>query len=173
MGLLGRHQDVIRCCDRALEINPQDSQVWMLKGLGFCSIERYQEAIRCFQEAEKLGDASAADHIAKCRRLQSPDAESLFRRGSEFQEAGNNAEAIRCYDAGLAVDASNPDVWVNKGAALLALKRGPEAVACFDRAISLNPRNSSAWNNKGCALLSMGRHSEALACLQEAKRLRI
>ncbi len=172
MGLLGCHQDVIECCDRALEINPQDSQVWMLKGVGFCSMERYEEAIRCFQEAEKLGDASAAIQIANCRRLQSPNAETWFRRGSDFQEAGNNAEAIRCYEAGLAIDASNPDVWINKGAALLALDRGPEAIACFDHAIALKPDAASAWNNKGIALMSLGQSEDGLVCLTEAYRLR-
>lgn len=172
LGLLGRHDEVIKCCARALEITPNDSQVWILKGMGFLSIERFDEAIHCFQQAAKLGDASAAAHIAECRRLQSRHAQHLFRRGSEFQETGNNAEAIRCYEAGLAIEPNNADVWVNKGAALLALTRVPEAVSCFERAISLNPHDASAWNNKGCALLSLGEHTEALACLQEAKRLR-
>jgi tetratricopeptide (TPR) repeat protein len=126
----------------------------------------------CFLEAAKLGDTNASRGVAQCRKLLKLDAEKYFQRGSDFQEAGNNSEAIRCYDAGLSIDPSNPDAWINKGAALLALKRGSEAIACFDRAIALNPRDAGAWNNKGCALLSMNQQSEALACLQEAKRLR-
>lgn len=68
IGYLGRHQDVIKCCDRALEINPTFPPLWILKGLGFCSMERFLDAMTCFQQAEKLGDASAAGHIANCRR---------------------------------------------------------------------------------------------------------
>lgn len=109
----------------------------------------------CFQEAEKLGDPNAAKGIAQCRRLLKPEAETFFRRGSDFQEAGNHVEAIRCYDAGLSIDPTNTDVWINKGAALLALKRGSEAIACFDRAIALKPDDSGAWNNKGYALFFM------------------
>lgn len=169
MGLLGRHQDVIKCCDRALEIDPQVSRVWILKGLGFCSMERFHDATTCFQQAEKLGDTSTAGHVANCRKAQ---AEWYFRLGSRYQQKGNHTEANACYEKGLALDPSKTVIWVNKGAALLALERASEAVACFDRAIKLDPRDSGAWNNKGIALMSLGRHSDALACIQEVKRLR-
>ena len=169
IGFLGRHQDVVKCCDRALEIYPNVPPLWILKGLGLLSMERFQDAMVCFQQAEKLGDASAAGHMARCRMAQ---AEWYFRLGSDYQQEGNNAEAIRCYEKGLAIDPSNAIIWCNKGAALLALKLGQEAVVCFDRAIALDPRDASAWNNKGCALLAIGQQSEGYACLQEAKRLR-
>jgi tetratricopeptide (TPR) repeat protein len=169
MGFLGRHQDVIKCCDHALQIHPDFTPLWIMKGLGSISIEHFRDALDCFQHADKLGDTSAADHIARCRMAH---AEWYFRLGSVYQQEGNNVEAANCYEKGLAINPNNAIIWSNKGAALLALKRGAEAVACFDRAIALNPSDASAWNNKGCALLSMNQQSEALACLQEAKRLR-
>lgn len=172
MGLLGRHQDVVRCCDRALEIDPKDSQHWLLRGLGLYSMESYQDAIASFQQAEKFGDASAADHIAECRRKLSPKAELYFVTGSGYQQEGRNADAIACYEKGLAINPNNGVIWSNLGAALLALKRGAEAVVCFDRAIALDPHDASAWNNKGCALLALGQQSEGWACIQQAKRLR-
>jgi len=170
IGFLGRHQDVVKCCDRALEINPNFPPLWILKGLGLLSMEHFRDAMDCFQQAEKMGDASAAGHMARCRMAH---AEWYFRLGSQYQQEGNNAEAINCYEKGLALNpVGNAIIWSNKGAALLALKRGQEAVVCFDRAIALDPRDASAWNNKGCALLAIGKQSEAMACLQEAKRLR-
>ncbi len=172
LGLLGQHNEAIKCCDRALAIDPRFSQLWILKGLGFCSIERYQEALGCFQQAEKLGDASAAGHVANCRKLQIPNADAYFRRGSQLQQAGSNDEAVQCYEAGLAVEPNNALIWNNLGAALLALKRIDGAIKSFQRALSLNPRDASAWNNKGLAHLSAGQHTEALRCIQEAKRLR-
>ena len=170
IGFLGRHNDVVKCCNRALEIHPGFSPLWILKGLGFVSMEHFRDAMDCFQQAEKLGDTSAAGHMARCRMSH---AEWYFRLGSQYQQEGNNAEAINCYEKGLALNpVGNAIIWSNKGAALLALKRGQEAVVCFDRAIALDPRDASAWNNKGCALLAIGKQSEAMACLQEAKRLR-
>ena len=59
-------------------------------------------------------------------------AEWYFRLGSQYQQEGNNAEAINCYEKGLALNpVGNAIIWSNKGAALLALKRGQEAVICF------------------------------------------
>ena len=169
MGFLGRHGDVIKCCDRALEINPRSSRVWILKGLGFSSMERFHEALQCFQEAEKLGDASAVGHIANCR---SSHADWYFRLGSRYQQEGNHAEAISCYEKGLAMNPRKTVIWVNKGAALLALQRASEAAVCFDRAIALDPDDSGAWNNKGIALMSLGQREEGAACLLKAIRMR-
>jgi tetratricopeptide (TPR) repeat protein len=169
IGLLGRHQDVVKCCDRALKIHPNFSPLWILKGLGFLSIEQFHDAMACFQESDRLGDTSAAGHMARCRMAQ---AEWYFRLGSRYQQEGNHTQANACYEKGLALDPSKTVIWVNKGAALLALERAAEAVACFDRAISLDPRDSSAWNNKGMALVSLGQREDGLACITEAYRLR-
>ena len=169
IGFLGRHQDVVKCCDRALEIHPGFGPLWILKGLGFVSMERFQDAMTCFQQAEKMGDTSAAGHIARCRMSH---AEWYFRLGSQYQQDGNNVEAISCYEKGLGLNlAGNVVIWSNKGAALLALKRNAEAVICFDRAIALRPEDWGAWNNKGIALYFMEQYAAALPVLEEAQRL--
>ena len=172
LGGLGRHEEALVCCDKALEFDPRNVKAWCDKGTALGSLDRYQEAIVCFQEAQKLGDPTAARKVEYCRKQLSPNAGKFFRRGNELQDAGNNTEAIRCYDAGLAIDGSNVDLWINKGAALLALNRNPEAVAGFDRVISLNPRDFRAWNNKAHALFLMGQQDEGVACLIEAERLK-
>lgn len=88
------------------------------------------------------------------------------------QQEGNSAEAINCYDKGLALNpVGNAIIWSNKGAALLALKRNAEAVTCFDRAIALKPEDWGAWNNKGIALFFMEKYAAALPVLEEAQRL--
>jgi tetratricopeptide (TPR) repeat protein len=169
IGFLGRHQDVVNCCDRALEMHPDFSPLWIMKGLGFLSMERFQDAMTCFQQAEKMGDTSAAGHMARCRMSH---AEWYFRLGSVYQQEGNNAEAIRCYEKGLGLNpGGNAVIWSNKGAALLALKRNAEAVICFERAIALQPEDWGAWNNKGIALFFMEQYAAALPVLEEAQRL--
>lgn len=75
------------------------------------------------------------------------------------------------YDAGLSINPTNSDAWINKGAALLGMKRGSEAITCFDRAIALKPDDSGAWNNKGYALFFMEQFAAALPVLEEAQRL--
>ena len=168
IGYLGRHQDVVKCCDRALKIHPDFSSLWILKGLGFLSMEQFRDALDCFQEAEKLGDTSAVGHMARCRMEQ---AEWYFRLGSRYQQEGNHTQANACYEKGLAIDPSKTVIWVNKGAALLALGRASEALVCFDRAITLDPTDSGAWKNKGIALSHLSQREEAAACLLKGLRM--
>jgi tetratricopeptide (TPR) repeat protein len=169
IGLLGRHRDVVRCCDRALKIHPNFSALWILKGLGFISMDQFDDAMTCFEKAKQLGDTSAADRMVQCRMAH---AEWYFRLGSRYQQEGNHTEANACYEKGLARNPNNGVIWVNKGAALLALDRAKEAVVCFDRAIALDSNDSGAWNNKGIALMSLGQREEGAACLLKALKMR-
>ncbi len=172
MGLLGDNNGVICCCENALRIDPEFSRLWILKGLALRSLERHENALECFKQAGRLGDPTAARHIASCReQLEHPDAEAYFRRGSEFQQEGSLAEAVRCYQMGLNIDPSNVIIWNNLGAAYLGLKQGEEAARCFEKIISIHPRDADAWQNKGLALFSAGKHSEAILCIQESKKL--
>ena len=169
IGLLGRHRDVVKCCDRALKIHPHFSALWILKGLGFLSMDQFDDAMGCLEKAKELGDTSAADRMVQCRMAQ---AEWYFRLGSRYQQEGNQTEANACYEKGLARNPNNGVIWVNKGAALLALNRAKDAVVCFERAIALDPNDAGAWNNKGIALMSLMQREEGAACLLKALKMR-
>jgi len=128
IGFLGRHQDVVKCCDRALEINPNFPPLWILKGLAFFpwSIPGREWIASTGGED---GDASAAGHMARCRMAH---AEWYFRLGSQYQQEGNNGRGNQLLREGSRPQpVGNAIIWSNKGAALLALKRGQEAVVCL------------------------------------------
>ena len=167
----GHHEKALRCFNKVLEINPKDVKTLFDKANILGPSGRFQEALVCYQEAEKLGDPNAAAGIEQCRKFLASEAIRLFKRGAALRAAGNHTEAIQCYEAGIAFDATNPLGWFDKGVALLALQRPSEAVACFDRVIALSPRSASAWNNKGIALMSMGQRLEGMTCIMEAKNL--
>lgn len=168
IGHLGRHQDVVKTCERALKIHPTFSPLWILKGLGFMSLEQFHGAMDCFQQSENLGDASAGGHMEHCRKEH---AEWYYRLGCRYQNEGNHTAAIACYEKGLERYPSKGVMWVNKGAALMALNRAKDAVVCFDQAIALDQNDSGAWNNKGVALMSLGQHEEGAGCLIKALKM--
>jgi tetratricopeptide (TPR) repeat protein len=167
---LGRHTEAIECYDKALRIDPRDARAWRSKGNALGNLKRYQDALVCFQEAQKLGDPTAAKFVDQCRRHLKSD-EDLFERGYALQGAGNNEEAIRCYDVALATDEINPIIWLNKGVCLVNLNRAQQAIECFNRSLYLKPDTAEAWINKGAALGELGMHQEALDCFRQAKRL--
>jgi serine/threonine-protein kinase len=81
-------------------------------------------------------------------------------------------EAVRYYQAALAVQPGSAVASNNLGTALAMDGRVPEAVAHFQRALRQDPTLAAAHSNLGHALSLEGRHAEALGRHRQAVRLR-
>lgn len=68
----------------------------------------------------------------------------------------------------LALDTSDSMFWLNKGRALLHVKRFDEAVKAFEQAAALAPNVSRPWYWKGVALGKQERYTEAIAAYDQA-----
>ena len=90
------------------------------------------------------------------------------KKGDAFKRGGRLEEAIRCYDAGLLMNPSDPFLWYGKGNALYWMKNYTEAIECQDRALALNPRLDRPWYDKGNIFRDMGDYAEALLCYDRA-----
>jgi cytochrome c-type biogenesis protein CcmH/NrfG len=77
------------------------------------------------------------------------------------------ADAVKWYQAALALEPKNADVRVDMGACLVSLGRAPEAIAAFDAAIADQPGHKKALFNKGIALMQSGRPKEAVALWED------
>ena len=82
--------------------------------------------------------------------------------------AGQPAEALRLVSAAMGARKPSPQILLNHGLILEALKRYQEAVESFDQAIKLKSRYAEAHNNRGAALTSLGRDEEALESCRKA-----
>lgn len=81
-------------------------------------------------------------------------------------------EAIRFYQAALALQPNSPGIYLNLGVAFLEKNRTEEAIAAFDTAIALKPDFAHAYNNLGNALGDNHQMDEAIAALQKAIALK-
>jgi len=156
-------------------------------GAGLESLERYQDALACYDRAlaldsrhdltwvhrgtvlEALGrtqDALACCDHALALNPQSEPA--LVAKGMMLGALGQIEEARAYCDRALKINPRNEQAWVNMGVALDALNRGLEALSCYNNVLTLNPRNAEAWFNAGVVLGEMGRHAEALGCCERA-----
>ena len=96
---------------------------------------------------------------------KNPEAVESNRKGNEYLESRDAANAIKCYERAIELDPSYTVAWRSKGISLLNIGRDSEALSCFERATELNPKDAHAWWNKGVSLLRLGniqRHCHAM-----------
>ena len=46
----GRHEEVLQCFDKALELDPRYANAWALKGATLGMLNRHEEAIQCMPQ---------------------------------------------------------------------------------------------------------------------------
>jgi len=64
-----RPEEALACFERALALNTNLEPSWFNKSVTLVNaFQRYTEALPCFQEAERLGYAPAAEGVALCQQ---------------------------------------------------------------------------------------------------------
>jgi tetratricopeptide (TPR) repeat protein len=174
---LGRHDEAIECCNKAIEINPTDADVWNKnrpthyeskgydkvnynlaniwsnKGDAYSILNKYGEAIECYDKAIEINPT---------------DVIACNNKAVTLGNLGRHDEAIECCNKAIEIDHRYADAWSNKGFYLGNLGRHDEAIECYDKAIEINPNISKPWSNKVWSLNNLGRHDEAIECCNKA-----
>jgi tetratricopeptide (TPR) repeat protein len=104
----GLYEEAINCCDKALEINPQDVDAWGNRGISYAKLYRYNEAIECF---------------AKIIEINPSNSKAWFAKGNALASMGKYEEAIKCFDEAIAIDPSYAEAVIQKGRAQEFLSR--------------------------------------------------
>jgi tetratricopeptide (TPR) repeat protein/tRNA A-37 threonylcarbamoyl transferase component Bud32 len=194
---LGRYEEAILCCEKALDIDPQCVTSWYNKGLTLHALGRPEKALDCYSTAVEIDPQFAAAWYFKGKALGSlghyeeavacfskaleidpRDAAAWYIKGYTLHALRRSEEAIACYSKALEIDpgnaqnsqefAENAPAWINKGDALKALGRTEEALTCYSKALEIDPRDAAAWYSKGIALKTLGRTEEAIVCCSKA-----
>jgi tetratricopeptide (TPR) repeat protein len=122
----------------------------------YFNLERYQDALKCFEKAVSLGSGHS----------------KLFNNiGVALVRLKRQEEALIYYDKALKSDPEFGNAWFNKGKALYALDRIREALECFRNATKYSSGNKSAWNNLGVTLRHFERFEEAIKSYDEALKI--
>ncbi len=175
----------------------QKSDDWLNKGNALTMQNKYNEAIKCYDEVIKLDPmnavalnnkvnalnalgrtAEANATISKAKNL-SETIEKLVRKGNEFYDQGKYDKAIKAYDEAIKLDSDFEVAWQNKGNALYALGKYDEAIKAYGKTgikshIIQNhdyPNLAMAWEKKGDSLKDQGKYDEAIKAYYEAIQL--
>jgi tetratricopeptide (TPR) repeat protein len=126
-------------------------------GSGDLIISGDQHAMAC-QSAAKIGDFHGTGVDECTQAMGSPLlhehdlAATLNDRGAVRMQHRQFDLAITDFDAALKTDPNIANIYINRGGALIALKRYAEAIADIDHGLSLGPdQPEKAWFNRAIA----------------------
>ncbi len=160
------------------------------KGNALATLDKYSEAIDCFDKAIELnpnharaysnkGNAlydldnysEAIDCFDKAIELNPNHAHAYSNKGNALYDLGKHSEAIDWFDQAIKLNPNYAPAYINKGNALYDLGKYSEAIDCFDKAIELNPNHAPAYCNKGTVLATLDNYSEGIDCFDKAIEL--
>jgi len=143
----GVYGKAIATFEKALEIAPNDKELW--NNLGYtCFVAGFlDKALGCFDKA------LAIDPNYK---------HAWYNKGYAYHGADLLEQAVDCYGKALVIDPQDRVLWNNLGNALYNLGRYAESIPRFVEAIKVDPDYEIAWNNIGNALEKMKLYREAV-----------
>ncbi len=143
----GAYGEAMTAFERALEIAPNDKELWNNLGYTRFVAGYLEKALECFDKA------LAIDPNYK---------HAWYNKGYAYHGADLLEQAVDCYGKALAIDPQDRVLWNNLGNALYNLGKYAESIPRFVEAIRVDPDYEIAWNNIGNALEKMKLYGEAV-----------
>jgi tetratricopeptide (TPR) repeat protein len=166
---VGRIEESLDAFDRAVSINPEEYDTWIMKGHLLAFLGRYDESLQAFDRAAGI-DGSRPEMKASPWVLKG-NALLVMGRCEEADETYKNVTELSFSDESAGHYLSN--AWRGRGIALAKLGTYNESIEAFNRSIEFDskeyPRNAPiAWVGIGNGLRDMGRYEEAIQAYDRA-----
>jgi predicted O-linked N-acetylglucosamine transferase (SPINDLY family) len=137
-GRLGRFDEVLRCCGRAVELDPDHGDAHFNLAQAHMHSGRY---------------AAAADEFRATLARQPSNVVAAVNLAHALNECGQFGQAEQWGREAIEMAPDNPDAYVNLGNTLRDMKHADEGEACFRRALAIAPGHPAATLNLGTMLL--------------------
>lgn len=141
------NEEVIKDFDKAIELNPNNSEAYNNRGNAKAYLEFNEEAIKDYDKAIELNPNSS---------------EVYNNRGNVKNNLGLYKDAIKDFNKAIELNPDYSNAYSNRGISKHKLEKYKEAIKDYDKAIELNPNNSEAYNNRGTAKANLGNNEEAI-----------
>jgi tetratricopeptide (TPR) repeat protein len=139
-----------------LNKNPLKDEDFLCKGNSLYGLEKYEDAIDCYEKAIELASNYSA---------------AYFNRANSHKSLGQFQKAIQSYDKAIELNPNDEASFFNRAICLQKLGKYEEAITSYNRVLELNPKDISSLNNKGICLGNLGIHDTAIECYNKAIKL--
>jgi tetratricopeptide (TPR) repeat protein len=186
--LQGRHDEALRIVDGTIEHNPDNADLWMLRGSTLVNLNQPSDALLSFQQVLKLhpqhwgaarqcgiilqGLGSIEESLAYlslCNALRPNDVRTLLMCAALLNAQKRFEEALTLCRQAHALEPVNPEICDKTGIVLRSLCRDEEALQWFDKALALLPSFRDALQNRAAALTKLHRFREAFDTYERLK----
>ena len=183
---LGRLDEALRVFDKAVQLKPDEADLWCELGKGLVEAARSNDALLCFQQVLRLdaghGEATywagyllrelgrfdeALVSLDRSAELRSDHAPTFAIRGLVLAKLGRYEQAIADYERAIQLDPKSVDAYSNLGNALRALGQPENALSWYDRSVAIAPNIANA-TNRAITLTELGRFDEAMVAYDQA-----
>jgi tetratricopeptide (TPR) repeat protein len=139
----GNIKEAIKYYDKALAIQPNNTDLLVAKGDALSKLRNYTEAIKYYSKVlaaypNSRGSTGLIEGI-----------------GNDQYDLGKYKEAIRSYDIALARQPNNTDLLISKGNALFHIENYSGAVKYYDKALTMAPTSVQVKQDKKLAVIAL------------------
>ena len=179
----GKSEDAQAVLDEILKIEPIDFQSWIIKGEKLTEIGNFGYALKCFNEAVKVGSGHpyAYQMLQKCKQRQkqyqdirnsSPHYSNGWNaRGIKLHSIGVYLEALECFEEALKSEPVNYDYLMNKALVLKDLGRYNKTLDIIESLLREYPNDAILWNNKGMMFYMLEQYDNGYWSFEKALKL--
>jgi tetratricopeptide (TPR) repeat protein len=165
----------------------EDPTMWIDKGISLFELDKFDEAIACYDKALEIDPKNAAAHgnmgmsldglgkypeaidcFDRALEIVPNDGGLLSQKGGSLNRLGKYRESIICYDKAIEFDPKIATSWSFKADALVRLDKFDESIICFDKALEIEPNDGKVWEYKADILFELGKFEEAITCYDKA-----
>lgn len=153
----GRHEAALQCCQRLLQRNSAEADVWCLAGSCHIALAQWRHAVECFQSASN----SVHPH----------QAIALQNLGFSFFNLAQYEDARVALQGAVRVDPNLAEAHLNLGNTLKKLGELDAALACYRQALVRQPENTRYLSEYADALRYTCRWEELKPVVEKLGRL--
>ena len=143
----GKYLEVVELSEKHIDLYPEDSVIWNIKGAANEALQKLDEALKAFEIATTLNPRNHEYHS---------------NIGIIFQKQGEFDKSINAYKKALLLKSNHYPAFNNMG--VIFEKKGEltEAIDAYKKALKLNPNYVEAHYNIGNVLKTQGKFEKAI-----------
>ncbi len=183
----GDHLQALEVLNPLTRLDPNNSEVFLLRGFALTRLKRSGEALRDFDKALALGAGMEGDiafqagselemtgyfrealkYMEQAYDLNPYDVQVMFELAFLCQQTGQEKRSIEIYERYLKEEPFDEGAWNNLGEVYLVTGDYQKALEAFDFQLAIHPASPDGLFNKARTMMSMERYPEAIGMFRK------